>query len=437
MRIRLLVPFLLLPSAATSQATNAAVDSATVGRAAWQRARARAGAALRGNDLVAARKEIDRAAQAWPTQIAYLQARALLAARVRDTAAMLDALGRIADLGLGIDIAGDTTYRPFDALPAFASVARRHAENLAPMVRSTVVATLQDSTTWPEGIDADTRTGKVYVGSIRHHTIVERLTDGSERELISRRDPLVGGILGVHVDTTHGVVWATTAGIPQMEGYAPADSGIAGLLRVRISDGAIERRWMLPPSARGHTLGDVTQARDGTVYTSDSRDPVLYRLRPGVDTLEAIRHPLFRNLQGMAPTPDGSVVYVADYSHGLLRVDTRTGWVSRLPDAPNSTSLGCDGIVWYRGSIIAVQNGVYPARIMRFVLDDRGTRIVRAELLDRNSAVADEPTIGAIVGSSFVYVANSQWDKHDDAGVPRPGVARTRPVLLSVPLSPR
>jgi hypothetical protein len=81
-----------------------------------------------------------------------------------------------------------------------------------------------------------------------------------------------------------------------------------------------------------------------------------------------------------------------------------------------------------------VQNGVVPARIMRFVLDPAGRRIVRAELLDRNSAVADEPTIGAVVGRRFVYVANSQWEKYDDNGVRKPGIALTAPVLLAAPL---
>jgi hypothetical protein len=163
---------------------------------------------------------------------------------------------------------------------------------------------------------------------------------------------------------------------------------------------------------------------------------VLYWLRPNATALEAIRNPLFHSLQGMAPTPDGRVVFLSDYSHGLLRVDLATKTVTRLADAPWSTSLGCDGIAWDRGAIVAVQNGVSPARVMRFVLDSSWTRVVRADLLDRNSRVADEPTIGAVVGGEFVYVANSQWDKHDDVGRRIPAVPLTAPILLSVPLPP-
>lgn len=111
---------------------------------------------------------------------------------------------------------------------------------------------------------------------------------------------------------------------------------------------------------------------------------MLYRLRPGADTLEPLRHPLFHSLRRLAPSPDGRVLYLADYSHGMLRVDLETREVTRLDDAPSSTSLGCDGIAWDRGAIVAVQNGVAPARIMRFVLDQAGRRIQRADVLDRD-----------------------------------------------------
>ena len=107
-----------------------------------------------------------------------------------------------------------------------------------------------------------------------------------------------------------------------------------------------------------------------------------------------------------------------------------------MGDAPNSTTLGCDGIAWFEHSIIAVQNGVSPARVMRFDLDPSGTRIARADVIDRNLAVADEPTIGTIVGDEFVYVANSQWDKYAEDGSRKPGTSLKRPVLLAVPLRP-
>lgn len=427
----LLLGALVHPASAQGPGGLAARDSAAVARAAW----ARATAAVRASDLSTARREVAHAVGAWPTQPAYLWAGARLAAVARDTAALEQALAAYARLGLGRDLRADTTVAGFLALPAFGSILRSHDANRAPLARSQVRASLPDSTFWPEGMDYDSRTGTFYVSSVRHRTIAEITRSGETRELWPRGRPELGAIFGVRVDPVRPALWATTSGLPQTQGYRPADSAIAALLRVRISDGVVERRWDIPAEPGGHVLGDLAIGPRGDVYFTDSRTPVLYLLRAGRDTVERITNPLFRSLQGLAPAPDGTALYLADYSHGLLRLELATGRVTRLDDAPGSTSLGCDGIVWHRGALIAVQNGVAPARVMRFVLDAAGIRIVRAEVLDRNVPLADEPTIGAVAGNAFVYVANSHWEKYAEDGTRKGATPLRAPILLAVPLA--
>lgn len=406
------------------------VDSAAVARESWSRANT----ALASHDTLSAKREIDRAAAAWPTQPAYLWAQAVMARLTSDTGALYRALDSYASLGIGRDLHNDERFAGLTNLSRFASVIARHDSNRAPLARSRVVARLDDSTFWPEGIDYDPRTQRYYIASVRHRTIAEVVNGRVTRELWPRERPGMGAIMGVRVDTRRGVLWATLAGVPQMRGYVRADSSIAALVRIRIADGAIEKRWDLPPAPLGHVLGDLAVDSLGDVFVTDSYDPVLYRLAANTDSLERIVSPYFHSLQGMAPTPDGRIVYLADYSHGLLRVDLTTHAVSQLDEPPGTTTVGCDGIVLDHGAIIAVQNGVSPARIMRFVLDARGTRIDRAEVLDQNTAIADEPTIGTIANGEFVYVANGQWEKYDDHGNRRPDRPLTAPVLLAVPL---
>jgi sugar lactone lactonase YvrE len=418
-------------AAAQSLSGFAAADSATVARAAWQRAVA----AFNAKDVAAARREVERAATAWPVQPAYVWARAVTAQLAADTDGVYSALAAYAALGLGRDLRADARFAPYAGRPRFATIVARHDSNRAPLARSRVVATLSDSTFWPEGVDYDPRTGRYYVASVRHRTIAEVVNGRVTRELWPREQTGVGAVLGVRVDARRGVIWATLAGVPQMQGYAKTDSTIAAIVRVRIADGTIERRWDLPPASLGHTLGDLAIGPLGDVFVTDSNDPVLYRLRPAADTLERITSPLFRSLQGVAPLPNVAALYVADYSLGMLRLDLETNAVTRLDDAPGSTSIGCDGIVWDRDAIVAVQNGVAPARVMRFVVDASGTRIVRAEVLDRNVAMADEPTIGTIVGREFVYVANSQWEKYTDGGERKRERPLTATVLLAIPLA--
>jgi hypothetical protein len=300
--------------------------------------------------------------------------------------------------------------------------------------RSRVRATLPDSTFWPEGVDVDPRNGRLYVASVRHHTIAEVMPNGATRELLPRGAANVGPIFGVRVDTARNVLWATTSAYSQIPGYLPADSAIAALLEIRLSDGRIVHRWNVPVGAGGRVLGDLAVGVGGDVFFTDSSHPVMYWLHHGIGALDSITSPHFRSLQGMAPTPNGKSLYLADYSRGFFRLDLGTRALTPVDALAGTSVRGCDGIVWYRGSIVAVQNGASPARIVRFTLESSGTRISAAEVIDENAAIADEPTIATVLGDELIYVANSQWEKFDARGARIVARPLRAPILLSLPL---
>lgn len=294
--------------------------------------------------------------------------------------------------------------------------------------RSRVVARLSDSTFWPEGIDADPATATLYVASVKHGTIAAIARDGTARELLPRDVPTIGSILGVRYDARRNVVWATTSAL----GQARTERGSPSLLEIRPKDGEILRRWTLSNPAGGRVIGDLALGPNGEVYLTDSVQPVLYVLRTEADTLEPIGSPLFKSLQGMAGTSDGRFVYIADYSSGLLRLNLATREVGRVAVASNVSTRGCDGIVLHHNAIVAVQNGATPPRIVRFALNATGDSVSDASIVDRNLPLADEPTIGTMLGDEFVYVANSQWDKHDDRGARIATHPLAAPLILGV-----
>jgi sugar lactone lactonase YvrE len=404
---------------------NATADSAAVARASYRRA-------VQAIDPAVATREIGRAATAWPTQPAYEWASALMAARTLDTAAALNALEAFASLSLGRDLAVVPDFAFMARLPRFQQVRKRHDANRSPIAASRVVHEVDDSEFWPEGVDFDPATRVYFVAGVRRGTIMRIDAAGRSMTFWSGDSARRSAVLGVRVDSRRRVVWATTSGIRERLGFLPADSGNASLIAIGIEDGQIKAQWHLAPAAGGHVLGDLGVGPEGDVFFTDSKHPVLYRIRPGTDSIHATTHPLFYSLQGVAPTPDGRAVYVADYSHGLLRIDLATNAVERLSDAPHSTSLGCDGLTLRGDSLICVQNGVWPARVSRFRLDESGRAIVRQEVIDRNFAIADEPTIGTMAGDEFVYVATSQWGKRDESGKPLPGAKLRGLVLLGV-----
>jgi sugar lactone lactonase YvrE len=375
-----------------------------------------------------------RAARAWPTQPAYWEAVARMGARASDTLVVQEALKSLAELHAGGMLSTDTALHRLALTPSIARDLGRVNRAIGTLTNGRAVATLSDTTIFAEGVDADARTGKLYVASIRHRTIFEVAPAGQVRDLHVSAGARIGAILGVRVAADGQTLFATTAGLPTMIGYAASDSLLSAVIQVSITDGHILARWDVPRDGKPHLLGDLAITAQGDVYISDSFAPILFRLRPGADSLESIWHPLFRSLQGIAPVPGHEELIVADYSHGLLRIDLRSRQVTRIADAVGSTSLGVDGIVWHDRGIIAVQNGIAPPRVVYFAMDSTRARIERVVELDRQPTVADEPTIGTIWRGGFVYVANSQWEKYEDSGARRAGTVLRATTLLCVPL---
>ena len=69
---------------------------------------------------------------------------------------------------------------------------------------------------------------------------------------------------------------------------------------------------------------------------------------------------------------------------------------------------------------------------VRESLDAAGDSIVAVRVLDQQPALAPEPTIGTMVIGRFVYVANGQFEAHDDEGRRRPNTTLTGARLVAV-----
>jgi hypothetical protein len=394
-------------------------DSAQQARAAYRRAVG----AFRQRDLTTARQEMSRAAELWPTQQLYLESAAGLAAIARDTGDATRWIGKLAELGVGAGVARDTTYRGLVGAGPFDAAAARLTAATAPVPRSRVRLTIPDTLFHAEGVAFDARSGRWLVGSVRQRRIVAVGRDGRHTDFVRSGEHGLAGVFGMTVDSARRTLWVATTALPRMEGFTPADSGRVGVFGFDLETGRLARSaWMPRDSSTAHTFGDVAVAPNGDVYVSDSQSPWIHRLPAGGEALVAfVTHPLFRSLQGMAISTDGRTMFVADYSHGLLRIDLRSRAVTVLRSSPGITLLGIDGLYLHRGALIAVQNGIVPPRLVRFCLDAEATTVIRAEVLDRNPALVDEPTLGTIVGDSAFYVATSQWEKFSDAGAWVPG----------------
>lgn len=389
--------------------------------------------ALARADTVEALNRLWLAAEAWPVQPAYQSALLDIALRAHDTKRVRQALEMANRIGVALRARADALM---DSVPAAKSLRElRTAQNVlrAPVVRSRTFRTLADSTLFPEGLSVDPRSGTMYVSSVHHQNVVVIKPDGRTYPLLRGEHANVGGIFGIVVDTLRGMLWAASAPTPLMNDKSDANASVAALLQIRLSDGQLVRRIAIPAGIANSSPGDIALMANGDVLLADSQAPVLWWLRASADTLIGIRHHLFHSLQGIVPSADNLVAWVADYSHGLLRIELNSGVVQRVADAPGHTTLGMDGMVRYGDSFVAVQNGFEPPQIVQLKLDATGTRITQHTVIDRNNA-APSPTGGVVFHDEFIYVANSLWELLDATGKFPSGAVLPRPLLLSLPL---
>ncbi|MEO8226638.1 MAG: hypothetical protein ABI637_04355 [Gemmatimonadota bacterium] len=398
--------------------------------------------AYRAGDLKQAQQLGAEAHAVWPPQPYYAYGLASLAARAGDTSTVLRALDAYAAMGLGADLATDDDFAAIRGAPALSAISGRLRANMAPMARSHVAFRLAEPDFFPEGIACDARTGACYVASIRYRKVVRVLPDGSSADFVGSAAHGLLGAMAVGIGAGGPTLWVSSVALPQMLDYggSAADSaGGAALHEFDLRTGALVRQFAFPGDSIPANPGDMYVARSGEVFVSDSRRGVVYRVLPmraGVATAETVtifaRDPLLRSPQGIAESEDGSLLYVADYSHGILAIDRATHAVRPVAAPPGSTTLGIDGLVRVGGALIGVQNGVQPPRIVRMSLGRNPLVLDKFELIDRNLPLANGPTSGAMLNGEYRYVANSLWDFYDDEGRRKAGAVPEAPVILGI-----
>jgi hypothetical protein len=405
--IRLLLLAALAPAALAAQA-----DPILESRAEFRAA----AAAYEARDWTAYLAHATRAQALRPEHGGVTLALASARALSGDTAGAVSALRGFAARGYAADLAADSDFAAVRASPDWPALAARLARNAEPIARSAPAFTIAVRGLLAEGIAYDPSTRAFYVASVRERKILRVGPDGGATVLADSTAGLWAP-MGMRVDTARRRLWVATAAVPQMLGYAPADSGRSAVIAFDLGTGAPSGRFEVAQDGAPHVVGDLTIAGDGRVYASDSRAPVLYRVPLRGDTLERfLESPLLLSAQGLAPAPDRHTLYVADYARGIIRIDLRTRKAALMPAMDTVLALGVDALAWTGTGLIGVQNGVTPHRVVRLTLDAAGEQVVRSEVLERAHPAYDEPTLGVVVGDDFYYIADGQWERFGEDG---------------------
>jgi sugar lactone lactonase YvrE len=332
--------------------------------------------------------------------------------------------------GYGYDLADNPNFAKVADTKVWKYIVDALKTNLKPFGEGKVAFTLPQGDHLFESLAFDPARKQLLVGSVRDGTIQRVGKDGKLGNFIAPgADNGLWSVYAMAVDADDDALWVASTSSVYFKGFAKADYGKAGVFKFRLSTGKLLDKYLLTPETQPQTLSSIAVGRGGLVFAADGLRNVIYRLDGGA-LKPMVANPKLTSLRGLCVSDDGKALYFADYALGIFGVDLAAGQGFDLAYDPARLALGgIDGLYCYDHTLVAIENGMSPQRVMRLALDDGGRKILKAVPLDVANPAFALPTYGTIDGDGLYFIANSQKNAYGTYGTPKDG-AKLEPVRV-------
>lgn len=322
--------------------------------------------------------------------------------------------------GYGYDLAKNPNFAKIADTRVWTYATDSLAANLRPFGEGKVAFTLPKGDTLFESLAFDPKRKQFLVGSVREGKIYLADKNGKLTDFIT--PDAQNGLWSAYamaIDADGDALYVASTASVYFKDFNKDDFGKAGVFKFRLSTGKLLDKYLLTPDSQPRTLSSIAVGKDGLVFAADGLRNIIYRLDGG-GLKPLLENPKLTSLRGMALSGDGKILYFADYSMGVFGVDLAAGKAFDLRYNPAALVLGgIDGLYWYDNTLIAIENGMSPHRVMRLTLGDDGRAIVKAMPLDVANPAFGLPTYGAIDGDGLYFIANSQKNEYGTYGTPK------------------
>jgi len=330
-----------------------------------------------------------------------------------------DLLLRTQKQGYGYDLTNDKRFDKVADTEVWKYVVDNLKANLKPFGQGSVAFTLPKGDYLFESLAWDGKQQKFLVGSAREGKIYH-VDKAGKLEAFIKPDANNGlwSVYAMAVDAEHDLLYVASTASVYFKGFKQEDYGRAGVFKFRLSTGQFVDKYILQADGQPRTLSSVVINKDGRIFTADGIRNEIYKL--DTDGLKILlKNPNLTSLRGLAASGDGKYLYFADYQLGLLGIDLNSGTGFDVKYNAEALALGgIDGLYWYEGALVAIENGMSPKRVMRLTLSDDGHAIVKVMALDAGNAAFTLPTYGTVANDSLYFIANSQKNEYGQYGLP-------------------
>ena len=304
------------------------------------------------------------------------------------------------------DVINDKDFNFIKDSKDFQIICEKIKEATSIISNSEVAFTLPERDLHAESIAYDEKTGKFFVSSIHKRKILSIDKSGKIEDFIKQGEIAeLDGVLGIKIDSVERILYASSSAYDNVIDYKPEDKGRTGVFLFDLDSGKLIKKYMFRDKDFG--IDDVLVHSIGDIYLSNTKD--IRIIKKGNDKVELfVENEQFASLQGIDFTPDEQKMFIADYRNGLFLIDLKSKAMVKIKHPENLKVHGIDGLYFYTGSLIAIQNGLKPSQVTQFYLNKDFTKILSSRIIERANPYFNDPTLGVIVGHEFYYVANDQ-----------------------------
>ncbi len=305
-----------------------------------------------------------------------------------------------------------------------------------PMGEGRVAFTLPETTMRPESIAWDESRAAFLVGTLDTGRLLAVTPDGKATELLSA-SPENGilAITGLAVDAARSRLWLSSAGVPVFIGLPPAATGQAALLEFDLKTLQLLNRFNVPVDGLPHVPGRIGVTPQGDVFFIDRAVPMVFRkMADGSAVASFMAKGDMTGFKDMALSDTGSKMYIADAALGIVVVDIAAG-TSTMLGVPETLNVGgISGLIYSENSLLMLQSGIIPQRLLRLELDPTGLDVAKVTPLAIALEEFDAPAYGVVnTGAIFYFAEGNMSGVNGESAVTT--VMKT-PMVLSEPIAP-
>jgi hypothetical protein len=344
---------------------------------------------------------------------------ALAYAKIDDKPHAYDTLIRMQTQGFGYDISKDKRFEPIHGTKVWDYIVANLNVNAKQFGEGKTAFSLPKGDYLYDALAWDAKRGDVLVGSVRDGSIRRVDAHGKVSDFIKPdADNGLWSVDALAVDAARGKLYAGSSSTAIFQGFSGDNAGEAGLFEFDLGTGKLLKKYAFDAGAGTHRLTALAVASDGKVYAADAARKQIFKLENG-KLRDIVDNPKLTRFSALTISGgDSRTLYLADYALGIFGFDLATGKAFEVAYDPSRLVLG--GIVsmhWYDGTLVVVEDGMVPKRIMRLQLDKDGRKITSAMPLD--VAHAEFVALGAstIAGDKLYTITNLQYGLYDDHGV--------------------